>query len=123
MEMNGDERFCDGFSLLEVMMAMVVLTVGLLAVIALFQTGMKALHAGDKQTRAAGIVQNKMESLRASSIDLLSDGQDRPEGLTRRWSIRKSEHDPRIWIIQVDVVWKNAFNQDQTVSLRTFAFF
>lgn len=114
---------CSGFSLLEVMLAMVILTIGLLAVIALFGSGMIALQAGDKRTVAAGLAQNKMESLRVSNVSLLSNGEDRPGGMTRRWLIKKSEKDSRIWTIQVDVAWENALNQRQTISLRTFSFF
>lgn len=105
------------------MIAMIVLTIGLLAVVALFETGMKALKAGNKMTLAAGLAKNKMESLRGSNVTLLEDGEDRPEGMIRSWSIRKSDNDSRIWIIQVDVVWKNALNQYQTVSLKSLAFF
>lgn len=113
----------DGFSLLEVMISMLLLTVGLLAVVALFETGMKALKSGDKMTLAAGLAQNKMESLRAVRVTLLTDGEDRPDGMTRRWSIRKSGKGSRIWIIHVEVVWKNTLNQYQTVSLKSMAFF
>lgn len=113
----------NGFSLLEVMIAMLVLTVGLLAVVALFETGMKALKSGDKMTSAAGLAQNKMESLRALNITLLTNGEDRPEGMIRHWSIRKSDKDSRIWIIHVEVIWKNTLSQYQTVSLKSMAFF
>ena|SRR3569832_616167 len=113
----------DGFSLLEVMIAMLVLTVGLLAVVALFETGMNALKSGDKISSAAGLAQNKMESLRALNVAGLADGEDHPEGMTRRWSIHKSDKDARIWIIHVEVVWKNTLNQYQTVSLKSMAFF
>lgn len=121
--MNHHQNGCSGFSLLEVMIAMFVLTVGLLAVVALFESGMKALQAGNKMTLAAGLAKNKMETLRTSNITLLSDGEDRPGGMIRSWSIRKSEKDARIWIIRVKVVWRNALNQTQTVSLMSFALF
>ena len=123
MEINHRKSGCSGFSLLEVMIAMIVLTIGLLAVVALFETGMKALKAGDKMTLAADLAKNKMESLRGSNVTLLEDGEDRPEGMIRSWSIRKSDKDARLWIIQVDVVWKNTLNQYQTVSLKSLTFF
>lgn len=123
MEMNGNKKSCGGFSLLEVLIAMVILTVGVLACVALFETGMKALQSGNKWTVAVELAQNKMESLLATNVSLLSDGLDEFEGVTRSWSIRKSEKDPGIWIIQVDVVWKNNLNRQQIVSLKTFAFY
>ncbi len=120
--MNAVENNRNGFSLLEVMIAMIVLTVGLLAVVTLFETGMKALQSGNKMTLAAGFAQNKMDSLRASKINITANGQDQQEGMTRSWFIRKSEKDLRIWIVQVDVAWKNNLNQNQTVSLKSFVF-
>jgi type IV pilus modification protein PilV len=123
VEMNRQNNRCRGFSLLEVMIAMIVLTIGLLAVVALFETGMKALQSGNKMTLAAGLAKNKMDSLRESNVTLLSNGEDHSEGMTRTWSIRKSERDSRLWIIEVDVVWRNALNQYQTVSLKSLAFF
>ena len=119
--MNADKE-CHGFSLLEVMIALVILTVGLLAVVALFETGMKALQIGNKRTLAIELARNKMESLRILNVNVLSDGQDQPEGMTRRWSIQKSKKDLRIWIIQVDVVWENSLKQAQIISLKSFAF-
>src|SRR3569832_1339420 len=108
---------------MEVMIAQLVHTVGHLAVVALFETGMNALKRGDKISSAAGVAHNKMESLLALNVSWLAYGEDHPEGMTRRWSIHKSDKDARIWIIHVEVVWKNTLNQYQTVSLKSMAFF
>lgn len=123
MEMNGDGKNCSGFSLLEVLIAMVILTVGLLAGVALFETGMKALQGGNKWTVGIELAQNKMELLRATNVASLQSGMDELQGMTRSWSVRKSEKDSRIWLIQVDVVWKDSLSRRQIVSLKTFVFF
>lgn len=122
--MPGSEQNQRGFSLLEVMMAALVLSVGLLAVIGLFETGLKALQIGNNRTVAAQLAQNKMEELRLSNPTRVLNGLDPPlQGMTRSWTVEQSLKDPRIWVVSVDVTWKNIQNQDQSVSLKSFVFF
>ncbi|MFQ5950431.1 MAG: type IV pilus modification protein PilV [Nitrospiria bacterium] len=118
--MRGNKN---GFSLIEVMIAMIVLSVGLLALVGMFETGMKSLQVGNKRTVASQLAQNKMEALRLTTPVPVSDKEDNPEGMTRRWSIRKSKDDPNIWVISVEVSWTSSQDRLQRVSLKSLKFF
>ncbi|GEM_PF-3224940 len=120
--MRGNEKNQSGFSLLEVMIGMLILSVGLLGVVGFFGTGFKALRAGSRQGLAAQLAQSKMEELRSVNPTLLSDGQDASEALVRRWTIQRSAQDPRIWIIRVEVSSISDLLPKQTVLLESFLF-
>lgn len=121
--MIGSKSRCNGFSLLEVMIAMFLLMFGLLAIVALFETGAKALQSGDKRTLAAQFTKNKMEALRLSNPARSSNGADLPQGMTRIWAVQRSGNDPTLWVVSVNVTWKNMENRDHSVSLKSFVFY
>jgi len=102
--MNGSKHI-DGFSLIEVVIAMVVLSIGLLAYIGMFGAGYKALKVGDERTTASQRALEKMELLRASAPSTTNDSESLSGGMTRTWSIQHDEDDAGIWIISVEVCW------------------
>lgn len=120
--MRGGEEKQGGFSLLEVVLAMTILSVGLLGVVGFFETGFKALRAGNRQGLAARLAQGKMEELRSVHPALLSAGQDESEGMIRRWTIERSVRDPRIWIVQVQVAWEGGLLPNRSLLLKGFVF-
>lgn len=120
--MPGCEKRC-GFSLLEVMIALLVLSVGLLALVGLFGTGFTSLETGNKKTLASQLAQRKMDALRAVPPFPILNDADSPEGMNRRWSIRKSTGDPNIWVISVEVLWKNSQDQDRRIFIKSLKFF
>lgn len=116
---NKDQK---GFSLLEVVIAMLVLSVGLLGVVSLFETGFKALRTADKQGTAVQLAKGKMEELRAGDPTLLTSGQDAPDGMVRDWTVERSVRDPKIWVVEVQVIWKYGRPRNQAVSVKSFIF-
>ena len=76
----------DGFTILEVMVAMVIIGVSLLL---LLNMGMVALDGNDwanQTTRATQLMQEKLESLRSSG-DQMESGRDTVAGITRNWTV------------------------------------
>lgn len=59
----------DGFGLIELLIAMVILNVGLLAIIASFQAGIVTLSRASRATTAAVIADQQMELYRAITYD------------------------------------------------------
>ena len=72
-----------GFSLIEVMMAMVVLAFGILGVMSAFQWSDYGLRQGTTGTRALALMESRLESKRAAPWDALLtddlDGDGRPD--------------------------------------------
>jgi type IV pilus modification protein PilV len=93
----------DGFSLLEVMIALGILSIGLLALASLFSSTQRTLSIGNKETIATRLAHDKMEELRATRPALI-ESADTAEGMTRRWSIAQNKDNPMLWIITVEVV-------------------
>jgi len=93
-----------GFSLLEVMVALGILSIGLLAMASLFSTSQRVLSISNRDTLAATLAQNKMEALRAIR-PFPVDAEDTVEGMTRTWSIvaPSDAKNPRLWAITVKV--------------------
>lgn len=66
-----------GFSLIEVMVAMVILAFGILGVMGIFQTAEHGLREGAKSTRALAMVESRLEAKRATPWEaLLTDDVD-----------------------------------------------
>ncbi|MBI3597934.1 MAG: prepilin-type N-terminal cleavage/methylation domain-containing protein [Nitrospirae bacterium] len=93
-----------GLTLLEVMIAMLILSIGLLSMASLVGTGHRVLAISDQASLAAQLARNKMEGLR--SIHPLPTKLTQEEvvgtGMTRTWSIAQSENDPKLWVITVE---------------------
>ncbi len=92
----------NGFSLLEVMMALAILSIGVLGLATSFGTGHEILKIAREETLAAQLAQNKMESLRMSRPELIME-EEEIQGMTRKWSIAPSMNDPRLWVMTVEV--------------------
>ncbi len=108
-----------GFSLLEAVFATAVLSIGLLSLIGMFSAGYNALDGGNHRTLAAKLARNKMEALRASrTVDIVDE--DRLDNMERKWSIKKSKDDSNLWVITVEVTWKNLKGQRREVQLKSF---
>ncbi len=75
-----------GFTILEVMIAMIIIGVSLLL---LLNMGMVALDGNDwanQTTRATQLMQEKLESLRTAGPQIASGG-DTVSGITRHWEV------------------------------------
>jgi len=68
---------CTGFSLVEVMIAMVILAFSILGVTAMFQWGEYGLQQGSQRTRALAMAEARVEAKRAGPWDaMLADDLD-----------------------------------------------
>ena len=108
-----------GFSLLEVMVALGILSIGLLAMASLFSTSQRVLSSSHKETLATHLAQNKMEELRGMRPFEVA-ATDTVEGMTRAWSVAKSTTHDRMWMITVEV--SSPENKDQLVILKSMVF-
>lgn len=102
-----------GFSLIETLIASLILAIGLLAVTAVYPKAMSVIAAGNDRLRASNLAQKKLEELfeSAASGDLagkLSSGtyKDHPDPkFTRTWSVGDNHPERGLLSLSVTVAW------------------
>jgi type IV pilus assembly protein PilV len=119
----GDDQ--RGFTLIEVLIALLILLVGMAGVLSLQLTSMKATSFSRHATEASSLAEDKVEDLRtvpltsprfASGTDQVdSRGVADPDGLyTRSWTITPGAETT---IITVSVSWSERGNEPYTISM------
>lgn len=102
-----------GFSLIETLIAALILAIGMLAVTAVYPKAISVIAAGDNRLKASSLAQKKLEELfdAAASGDLsgkLSSGthRDQPDPkFTRTWSIVNNHPETGVLSLCVTVAW------------------
>ena len=100
-----------GFTLIEVMIAMVILSVALLALASLTVITTKTNSYGGNLTEASVFAQDKLEELRATRWENITEGidSDQVSGSTgidyiRKWSVNRKES---LKTITISINWKD----------------
>ena len=114
-----------GFTLIEMLIALVILAISLLALAGLMTTTTKNNAFGGRLTEAATFAQDKLEELRAyrwDSIPLNITSIDSPESrtgiqYTRSWIARLNPLNTNLKEIEITVNWNDMTNH----SLRFFS--
>ena len=70
--MRARLRSQEGFGLIELLMAMVMLNIGILAIVAAYQTGTFALNRASKISTASALADQQMELFRAIKYDAIA---------------------------------------------------
>lgn len=106
-----------GFTLLEVLIAIVILSVALLALAGLQIISIRGTSFGGTMTEAVTLAKDKMEDLKQDNWDNVATGNDAPvvRGInyTRTWTVQTVDNTKEIIIT---VSWDNGNHQ---VSLAT----
>ena len=93
----------DGFTLVEVMAGMVVLAVGLLLLLPMMVTSIRANNYAQNSTQASMLIKDKMEDLK--NMDPPTGGNDVSGSATRTWTaIMVSTN---LWRLTVTVNWND----------------
>ncbi len=101
----------NGFSLIEVLISLIILSISLLALAGLMTTTTKNNSFGGRLTEAATLAQDKLEEFRAMSWESISGNFDKVTGSTgiiydRSWEV--GETDPKnddLKKIEVTIRW------------------
>lgn len=108
-----------GFTFVEVVFAMALFSVGLLAITAMFGMAWRVLIQGGQQFQGMSLAQDKMEALGAISNDydqlLLAGAGEEDLGhvpgnsgrIKRRWRVAETVGLPGLALITVEVEWKD----------------
>lgn len=116
---------CRGFSLLEVMVAVVIIGFGLLAIMHLFPIGLRASKISQDTTVASFLAQVKIEELRNTGWSQITGGTEAYGGITdypgfkRVTTIQTVEStEPQLKRITVEVFYK-PYGAERSVKLVT----
>lgn len=116
-----------GFTLLEVMIALVVLAIGLLGLASLQIMAIKGNSYGQQMTVASTLAQSQLEQLRRST-GALTNGEDNPVGLngvryTRTWTVTPNSPQSGVTTVLITIKWTGPMGEGSTaireISLRT----
>jgi Tfp pilus assembly protein PilV len=81
-----------GFSLVETVVATMVLSVGVLCVVNLTRWSFQAMYETERATLATQLSQSKLDENRGKNLfDSLTSGRDTTNGITRTWTVTPVE--------------------------------
>ena len=89
-----------GISLLEVLIALLIFTIGALAAVQQSLTARQQARAGEIMTEATAAVQYQMETLRSLPFDSVTSDSDTVWGFLLTWTV--SGGDPKVVLLTVE---------------------
>jgi type IV pilus assembly protein PilV len=114
-----------GFTLIEVLIAMMIMTIGMLGVVAMQKSAYSASGFSRRATEAAVLGEDKPEQLRTLPITTVVDGSDRGDSagvpdddgpFDRTWTLENPT--AVLAIITIAVTWSEG-DGDHTITFRT----
>ena len=114
-----------GFTVIEVLIALLVLLVGMAGVMTLQLTAMKATSFSRHATEASTLCEARMEALRTASGGALVDGADRVDAMgvadddglyQRSWTVAAGG---ATTVITVNVAWVERGDEPYTITMST----
>ena len=96
MTVMNFQKKSGGFTLLEILIALIIFSIGILALATLTVTATKTGSYGGRMTEAVTFAQDKLEELKTNSWDKIVSGMDQetgPTGMyyTRNWKVLEKE--------------------------------
>lgn len=118
--MNSFRRSA-GFTLVEILIALVIFSIGIVAFAGLTVTSTRTGSYGGRMTEAVTFAQDKLEELKANSWERIVSGEDQktgPTGIsyTRNWKVLEKET-RNLKTVSITINWKDRV--DHSISLFT----
>lgn len=111
-----------GFTLIEVLIAMIILSIAMLAITGMFVTGVDGVSFGDRITSAVTLAQEKMEELMGldySDPNFVNGGPEAIGAIIRAWDVKQDDPFPGMATIRVAVSWRDKDNKQRNITLVT----
>lgn len=113
-----------GFTLLEVMITLVILSVGMLGLASMQIMAIKGNSFGQRLSIASTLAQNKLEEIRQVAFDSIADGNDvctdqiNRVSYNRQWTVQNDTPQPNMKTVDIRVRWMGSEAQ-RSVSYST----
>ena len=105
-----------GFTLIEVMITFLILSVAIASTMSLATWNMRAAGASGKHTEAVSVATEKLEEIRRDGFTGLSSGSDSVGEFSRAWTVTT---DGNRRGIQLTVSWVDTANRPKSLVLST----
>jgi general secretion pathway protein I len=99
------KRSQNGLTLLEVILAISILSFGLIIIVSTFSSGMRAAGSAYKMMLAQSLAQSKMEELLVAPWASM-EGEFGPDHPSFTWQVKRTPHDPGLQKIVLTIFWK-----------------
>jgi prepilin-type N-terminal cleavage/methylation domain-containing protein len=96
-----------GFSLIEIMVAVIIFAIGVLGLAALFPMAMRNVNQGAMITRATQCAQGKIEDLLDAGIGTVGSGADTVGLFHRSWTAAPDSLADGLTTVRVSVLWES----------------
>ena len=106
----------DGLTLLEVMIALLIMSMSLLLLLNMAMVALDGNDWANNTTLATQLMQDKLEQLRATSSP--TTGSDTQSGVARSWTV--SSLGSNLLQVDIHVNWENVKGQSQSDSLTAY---
>jgi type II secretion system protein I len=118
--MNSQKKSA-GFTLLEILIALIIFSIGLLALTSLTVTATRTGSYGGRMTEAVTFAQDKLEELKTNSWDNIVSGADQKTGptgvnYTRNWKVLEKETQ-NLKTVSITIDWNDRV--DHSISFFT----
>jgi Tfp pilus assembly protein PilV len=97
---------CDGFSILETLIALSIFTIGILAVATLVLSSIGENATARRVTEATALAEDRLEQLTAMSYGDINDGNDTVGAYQVEWDVTEDDIVPQTKSITVTVTWQ-----------------
>jgi len=114
-------KSADGFSLIEIMVAVIVFSIGVLGLAALFPMAVRNINQGAMLTRATQQAQGKMEDLLDARYRYAVTGSDTVNQFVRTWSVAPDSLSDGLTTVRVTVRWTKGESERRVHLSSTFA--
>lgn len=114
-------RKSSGFTLIEILIALVIFSISMLAFAGLTVTATRSGSYGGRMTEAVTLAQDKLEELKANSWEEIVSGGDQKMGATginymRNWKVLETEN-RNLKTVSIKIDWKD--RTDHSISFFT----
>ena len=111
-------RNSKGFTLLEVMIGLIIFSIGLLLLSSMLVVSIRGNSWSDKTTQSVQLMQAKVEDFRhAKTVDMVN-GSDVVKNFHRSWTFE--DLTTNLKSVSVVIAWKDLHNRDQACSTLTY---